>query len=793
MSEQSQVTEESHSISHEPPVTRERRRRTRPETRWNFIIAIAVVAGIAAAFSSASPTGVGIFDVIERAGFAVAVTLLAACCRRWAWLILAGFATVLAATIWGHVVGAVALGFAVHAAARTDTRDRATGALIGALSVQALLRTDDIGFFGLTAILTALAVAPVMVSGYRTMRRRNRRRIRIGLTALGLFVVVAIGGFAYSAARAAQPLDYGVTSARRGLDAANSAGQLGAAGYWTAAHNSFSKADNFLSNPIAKLAYAVPVLSQHARLASVAASSGSSITGTAARAATIAPYQRLRAADGSFDLERISSMEKPVRQTARAMIAARDDVDGETSSWLLDPFRTRVDDYRSELVRAIPQAETALQAIEIAPEVLGGNGERHYLLLFGNPAETRGLGGFIGAWAQLDANDGHLELVRHGKMGELNEATDPATRKITGEPEFMRRYGHLQPARFLQNISASPDFPTVARVAEQLYPQTGGVDLDGVMYVDPTALAALLKLTGPVLAEGVPMPLTSKNAAKFLMHDQYVEVPGIDDRTDLLSNAAEATFDALTHRELPAVSTITHTLSPMMHGRNLMAVVNDAEANRYLSKIGLTGAFPKPGRGDLMSVRISNGSENKADYYLRELVDYEVDHSYANGLTKGTVSTWLINGAPGSGQPAYVLGNQDTRAGRTDGRPFGSTTLQVSIYSALRPTSMSFNGLEVGMQVQRELGYWVATQTVTVPARAYVKITTTFEGVLADPDPYELTTVRQPLANPPKVSGSVQATDTRGKPLADPAKKFVADRDAVRTIVRSAPDIPAAD
>jgi hypothetical protein len=790
VSEQSQVTEESHSTSGEAPVARERRRRSRPETRWNFIIAIAVIAGVAAAFSSASPTGVGVFDVIERAGFAVVVTLLAACCRRWAWLILAGFATVLAATIWGHVLGAVALGFAVHAAARTDTRDRITGALIGALSAQALLRTDDIGFFGSTAILTAVAVAPVMVSGYRTMRRRNRRRVRIGLTALGFFVLVAVGGFAYSAARASEPLQYGVTSARRGLDVANSAGQIGAAGYWTAAHNSFSKADDILSSPIAKLAYVVPVLSQHARLASVAADSGSSITGTAARAATIAPYQRLRAADGTFDLERISSMEKPIRQTARAMVAARDDVDDEMSSWLVDPFRTRVDDYRAELVRAIPQAETALQAIEIAPEVLGGNGERHYLLLFANPAETRGLGGFIGAWAQLDANDGHLELVRHGKMGELNDATDPASRKITGEPEYLRRYGHLQPARFLQNISASPDFPTVARVAEQLYPQTGGVDLDGVMYVDPTALAALLKLTGPILAEGVPKALTSKNAARFLMHDQYVEVPGIDDRTDLLSNAAEATFDALTHRELPPVSTITHTLSPMMHGRNIMVMLNDAEANRYLSKIGLTGAFPKPGRGDLVSVRISNGSENKADYYVNQFLAYQIRHSFSTGRSTGTIGALISNDAPASGLPPYVLGNQDTRAGRTDGRPFGSTTLQVSIYSALRPVSMRIGDRDVGVQVQRELGSWVATQTVTIPPGGSVKILLRVEGVLPRANPYALSLVTQPTANRPTIGAVLQATDARGKPLPLPPEKLVDAENALARFVRHAPRTP---
>lgn len=741
-----------------------RRKHRRPETRWNFILAIAAVAGIAAAFSSASPTGIGVFDVIERAAFAVVVTLFAACCRRWAWLILAGAATVLAANIWGHLVGAVALGFAIHAAARTDNRDRATGALIGALSAQVLLRTDDIGFFGLTAIVTTLAVIPVLVSGYRTMRRRNRRRVRIGLTVVGLFVLIAAGGFAYSALRASSPLDYGVESATRGLDVANRSGQIGAAGYWTTAHNSFTKADNFMSNPLAKLSYVVPVLSQHAQLVSVATSSGATITGTAARAATVAPYQTLRASDGTFDLKRIASMEKPVRQTADSMIAARDDVDSQASSWIVDVFRTRVHDYRSELVRAIPQAQDALEALEIAPEVLGGNGERHYLLLFGNPAETRGLGGFVGAWAQLDAKDGRLELVRHGKMGELDAASDPAKRTITGEPEYLRRYGHLQPARFLQNISASPDFPTVARVAEQLYPQVGGVELDGVMYVDPTALAALLKLTGPVLAEGVPMALDSSNAAQFLMRDQY-DLATADDRSDLLSNAAEATFDALTHRDLPRLSTITDTLSPMMHNRNLMAMVNDSRANRYFDKIGLTGAFPEPDGKDLVSVRLSNGSENKVDYFLAQAILYGVKHDPVTGKTNGTVTGYFDNKAPTTGGTPYAFGNQDTRSGRTDGRPFASTTIQFSIYTALKPTALTIDGKSVGMQVQKELGSWVTTQSVTIPANSVHNFSLQVEGILDPGSDYAVQMIRQPTAVPQALATTVQFMGPNGKPL----------------------------
>lgn len=711
------------------------------------MLAIVAVAAVGTGLSAAEPTGVAVFDVIERAAFGAAVTFFAACARRWVWLVLAGVATVLAGSVWVLVCGAVALGFAVHAAFRSDRRDRLTGALIGALSAQALLRTADVGFFGFTALVTGVVVLMVMVSGYRTMRRRGRRRVLFAVGLLGGFVIIAAGAFTFFAFRALEPLDDGIAAARRGMDQATRADQSGAGALWRSAEDSFAHAESDLAGPLTKLAYPVPVLSQHARLASSAATSGRTVTGRAARAATVAPYQQIRAADGTFDLDLISGMEEPVERMVDSMITARDDVDDSMNGWLVAPVRDKADDYADRLVRAVPQAEQVLGAIRTAPELLGGDGPRRYLLLFSNPAESRGLGGFIGAWAQLDAVDGKLELTRHGKMNDLHEASDPESRRITGEDEYVARYAHLQPARFLQNISASPDFPTVARVAEQLYPQAGGTEVDGVLYIDPFALAALLELTGPVSVEGIPEPLTHQNAAAFLMHDQYTDLPDVDERSDRLSDVAEATFDALTHRELPEISAITHVLSPMMHEHRLMAMVNQPEANAYLADIGLNGAFPSADGDDLVSIRLSNGSANKADYFLGQSYEYVVDRDPSTGATTGTVRGELVNIAPGEGEPEYVLGNRDTRAGRTDGEPFGSITLQISVYTALRPVAMRIDGNEVGIQVQKELGSWVATQAVRIDPGGRTTFELDTEGLLDPSRPYRLTLIPQPAAH----------------------------------------------
>lgn len=754
---------------------------------WELIAAIVAVSAVGTAFAGAQPTGITVFDVIYSALFGALVAIIGASCRRWAWLPLAGLATVLASTIWGHLLGAIALGIAMNGALRSSRRDRVTGAVVGALSAQVLLRTADVGFFGLTAILVGIMVLVASASAYRTMRRRNRKRVRIAAGVVALFVVIATVGFALTVVAAVDDFDSATASSRTGLDAAIQGNQLNAARAWREANRSFRDADAKLSSPLGKLSYAVPVLSQHAQVVTDTTGSGIDITSEAAHAASVAPYRSLRSQDGSIDLDKIAKMVGPVAQTGWSLKRAKHNLDRTDSRWLISAASSPLSTYRAQLERAIPEADGALRALQTAPGLLGGDGTRHYLLLFANPAESRGMGGFIGAWAQLDATDGHLKLVRNGKMGELNDATDWRTRKITGEPEFLSRYSDLQPTRFIQNVSASPDFPTVARVAGQLYPQAGGEKVDGVFYVDPQALAALLKLTGPVEVAGIREKLTADNAANFLMNGQYEELPDVNDRTDQLSSAAKSTFEALTTRELPTIGAITKALSPMVKQRRLLFSVTDPAEERYLASIGMTGAFPQPAGNDLISFRTSNGSANKADFYLQQLTQYMVNYEPRSGHTTSSATVTLSNDGPTTG-PDYVLGNQDTRSGRTDGRPFGSDTVHYSFYSALRPVSVTAGGKRVDYQIQRELGSWVTSATITLAPGEQTKIKANFAGDLRAGENYHITII--PQATPRVFATSIQLNplNSAGQIQEDQVKmELLANVDVARRSLRASP------
>lgn len=721
---------------------------------------MATVAGVSVGFAGAAPTGSPAVDVLLSMATGFVVTTACARARRWTWPILAGVAVVLAGGLWPTVLALVALGSALHAAAFTTRRDRLTGALIGALSVQALFRGTAIEAHGVSALIGTVACILVLFSAYRTFGRRSRTRVRQAVYFVAAVAILGVVGLGVSVLAAKNDIDNGVSRSRAGLEAARAGNQEVAQEQWAKAGNAFSAADAALDNPWLKIAYVVPIVSQHARAISTTAHHGAEVATAAARAADVAPYRDLRSSDGRLNLPLIREMYEPIAETAAAMEAADTGTRKISSPWLLPQLSNQLATFDTELRDAMPEAIRARDALAVAPELLGGNGTRRYLVLFGTPSESRGLGGFIGSWAELDVTDGSFELARHGKVEDLNDATPYEGRKIVGQEEYLSRYGYLQPARYIQNVSASPDFPTVADVAQQLYPQAGGTKVDGTFYVDPFALQAFLELTGPIQVEGIPQPLTGENAAQFLIHDQYLQFPDNEHRDDLLSDVSEATFDALTSRDLPTIAAISDTLSPMVHQKRLLFTVDDPAADRFLAGIGMRGALPAPDGSDFLSIRSANGSGNKIDYYLRRAVEYSSRVDPTTGRTLSTATVTLTNTAPTSGAPAYVLGNQDLVNDLPDPRPMGSNTVVLSVYSPLRPTALTIDGTSAGIQVESELGYTVSTVSITIPSGASKTLVFSLEGTLSATRNHRLTLDSQPLVAPDESTLRVRPLDS---------------------------------
>ncbi|MCU0269204.1 MAG: DUF4012 domain-containing protein, partial [Acidimicrobiales bacterium] len=460
------------------------------------------MAALLAAFAGCEPTGWIVSDVLLAAGFAYVVTVASARAQRWTWLWLAGIATAAGmGSIW-VIAAALALGICA-VAITTALRDRIYGAAIGALAVQTLLRLPDIGFTGFTALLTALAVAPALWSGYSYTHKRTRRQIHLAVGIAAGAMALATLVFGLVALNARSDVEAAIDTSRQALDTLQSGDQETAGALFDQAAGQFDDANAALTAPWALPARLVPAVGHHAQALGDVTAAGENLAATASTTATTAPYQQLRASAGQIDLTTVASMQEPVDASVAALEDARRTVDDVSSPWLLPRVADPLDELAAEIDDSLPDARLAAEGLRVAPDLLGGNGTRRYLLLVGNPAEARYLGGFVGAYGELEAQDGKVTLTRSGPIAELAEADGKESRALDGPAAFVDNYGSFNPARYPQNLTAAPDFPLVAEAARQLYPQTGGSSVDGVIYVDPYGLEALLALTGPITVEGI--------------------------------------------------------------------------------------------------------------------------------------------------------------------------------------------------------------------------------------------------------------------------------------------------
>jgi hypothetical protein len=735
-----------------------RRRRRESELTDAGIGVVAVLAAIGAALADCHPVDWVPADIILSAGFAAVVTVATSKARRWTWLVLAGVAGLTARSGETLALAAASVALAFVGAALADRRVRLLGALVGATAVQVLLRQGPFRFDGATALVAALAVMPALVSGYGMCHRRSQRLIRRAVLVTGAVVAVVVLGFGVAVLQARSQLVTAVADGQAGLNAVKAGDQAGAQRQLESAQRAFASADESFSSIIARPARALPIVGQQVRAARAMTASGADLMHAASVAATTARYEDLKTSNGQVNLPLLASMRRPVAETASSLDRADAQLAAVDSSWLVPPLGGPLRDLRSQVSDARPQAHLASEAVDVMPDLLGASGPKRYFLAFGTPAESRFLGGFIGSYGELTAVDGKLTLTRSGSIQEISNAPGADTRTLEGMALYLDRYNRYQPARYLQNDSASPDFPAVAEALRQLYPQAGGAPVDGVIYVDPYGLAALLKLTGPVTVEGLATPLNADNAADFLLRKQYTEFP--DDttnaRSDLLSRAAKATFEALTSRQLAGPKTLAEALAPMVsQGRVMMTTFDDA-GRAFLTRAGATGAFPRAdARTDFVSLRTSNGGASKIDTFLHRRLDYHVAYAPDTGATTVTATVTFRNDAPAEGLPDYVIGNTPTAPG-VPRQPKGTSLLDYSLYADADLQSVTADGAPIPIQSQSELGHHVYSGRVVLAPGASATLVFSLHGTVSA-GTYRLAALPQPGVTPEQLTVTVDA------------------------------------
>ncbi|HEX8802678.1 MAG TPA: DUF4012 domain-containing protein, partial [Acidimicrobiales bacterium] len=463
-------------------------------------------------------------------------------------------------------------------------------------------------------------------------------------------------------------------------------------------------------------------------------------------AAATADVDQLRFVNGRLDPQAVADMERPLADTVDALEQLEDSIDTAHSPWLVAPIGDRFALLSDQLDDAVPDAETALTAVRLGPDLLGADQPRHYLVLFVTPVEARGRTGFPGNFAELVLDDGKLSMPRFGRISELEQGgTPPDQRTLTDPPDYVARYDRFDPAGTWRNITMSPDFPSVAVAAEQLYPQSGGGPIDGVLAVDPVGLAGLLRYTGPVDVAGFGQ-LTAENAAQFLLLDQYTRFTDVSQRIDVLEQVARTTFERLTLADLPGPRAVSEQLDPLVDGGHIQFTPVDTQQFLVIDQLGLAGRLGDID-GDALAVTTSNAAGSKIDLFLERELRYAVRWDPASGQVAGTITATLHNTAPASGLPDYVIGN-------VIGLPIGTNRSYLSIYTPFDVGAARIDGQPLSVESAVERDRNVYSTFVTIPPGGTVTVELDVTGRVEGD--YALDLAQQPLVHAEQAAVSIE-------------------------------------
>jgi tetratricopeptide (TPR) repeat protein len=609
-----------------------------------------------------------------------------------------------------------------------------------------LARAELGGPFGTSAVIGVGVATAVLVLGSWALPRGLRRLVWSGLVVVVLFAGAAVAGFGYAAATSRHDLASGLSTAELGVASLENGEFEQAAEWFEEARTYLDAANEHLDAPWAEMAAVVPIAGHYQRAVSDMSHAGEDGLEVVSEALDEIDLDALRPIDGRFDLAALAAIEAPLTRVRDALVDLRDASEDARSPWLIERATYELDDFTESVDEHLPAIDDALAAVRLAPGMLGVDGTRTYLLLFTTPSEARGLGGFVGSYAELQLAGGQLTLGQFGRSQDLDGLVQQAGARIDGQEEFLDLYGRFGFAvdgtgrvgdASFRNVVMTPDYPTVAEITSDLYAQTTGRQVDGVIAMDPFVVSQLVRYTGPVMIPSLGREISPDEALSFLLRDQYlVDVPA-GQRSDGLAEAAEGAFRGLMTGALPDPISLARDLGPLTGARRLLVWSAHPDEQAMIDAVGISGAMPALGGADGWSFTVSNAGGGKLDTFLDRRASYTSTTDEATGATTGTVTIELTNGAPGEGLPPYVIQSQI-------GQPDGTSSLWVTVYSPLGLERLTVDGEPLGVEAGREHGWNAYRLRVDIPPTSSVRIEASLSGTVADPGA-EVVTWEQPM------------------------------------------------
>ncbi len=297
---------------------------------------------------------------------------------------------------------------------------------------------------------------------------------------------------------------------------------------------------------------------------------------------------------------------------------------------LLKPVQEAVVPVREKIGMLVQGIDQAIAASQIVPVVAGYPEQQTYLFLLQNNHELRPTGGFIGTYGILKIKNGDIVSFNTDNVYNLDE---PSAEWMTTTPPWpLNRYNAVT-TWFFRDANWSPDFPTAAKKALELYYLERGPEknIDGVIAVTPTFIQSLMELTGDIPVNGISFtPDTFIDTLQYQVEQGYLR-QGIADseRKEIIGILSDKILEKILDLPRDQWPDLWNVFKKDISEKQILIYLENSDIQAMVEHENWGGHI-RESDGDFVAVFDANLASLKTDQVMDRAMEYTVQRDGKN-------------------------------------------------------------------------------------------------------------------------------------------------------------------
>ena len=318
--------------------------------------------------------------------------------------------------------------------------------------------------------------------------------------------------------------------------------------------------------------------------------------------------------DGAIDLDRLEQIAPRVDSVLANLSSAEANLLAirADTRWTapLDQVRDRA---LAEMAPVQTAVEVLVDIAPVLPQTLGADGPRRYLIAIGNQAEMRASFGAPLSLVMVEFDDGRISIPIKGQTS--TELFPPLNARV-------QWFGPAYNPFFIGNQRNRPfvvtnTHPNMLFSAQEMAGAwTGGnyPPVDGIVAMDLTAIASVLRATGPIESP-VYGTVDADRIGQILLVDAYLEFGQEDAIARQAAN--QQLLDELLSRILSGDDLVNaaQAIASTAPGRHFQVWMRDERLQKLSVEAGAAGIVDDPQSGDWSAMYTQNGNQSKVDVF----------------------------------------------------------------------------------------------------------------------------------------------------------------------------------